>query len=360
MTKNQFIHRKIPQWLQVVLSIFVAGILIVILWKVPQIEIPHSIHDPAQRQSIENAARTTLATVVGGLAVFVTAFLTIKNIGISERNLGVGQNNLKVAEDNLKISEAKALTDRFSKAVEQLGSDKIAIRLGGVYSLERLAKDSPNDYSTILEVLCAFVREGCPKLTFYDVIAGGIDDFLAREISAASTDVQAAITAIGRVKRPNTIPVVNLDLSYVDLRGVVFAASPATYQHMDFKCTIFSAYGMRGAIFDHVSFSEIAIDGESISSVKFSHTAWTSITLKEHRFDSQCSFNDTRFTLCKINHVVFSGCSFNSIIFAATKFDSVTFEKCDFLATKYILSNWQDCELRNCQTVDIVEINPQK
>jgi hypothetical protein len=43
--------------------------------------------------------------------------------------------------------------------VEQLGSDKLEVRLGGIYSLERISKESPDDYCTVMENLAAFVRE---------------------------------------------------------------------------------------------------------------------------------------------------------------------------------------------------------
>ncbi len=50
-------------------------------------------------------------------------------------------------------------TESFAKAVEQLGSGKLEVRLGGIYSLERISKDSPDDYWTVMENLTAFVRE---------------------------------------------------------------------------------------------------------------------------------------------------------------------------------------------------------
>src|SRR4051812_43986332 len=52
-------------------------------------------------------------------------------------------------------------TDRYTKAVDQLGqsgADRLQVRLGGIYALERLARDSPPDQPTIIEVLSAFVR----------------------------------------------------------------------------------------------------------------------------------------------------------------------------------------------------------
>ena len=51
------------------------------------------------------------------------------------------------------------MTDRYTKAIEQLGSGKLDIRLGGIYAPERIAHDSPRDHPTVLEVLAAFIRE---------------------------------------------------------------------------------------------------------------------------------------------------------------------------------------------------------
>ena len=53
----------------------------------------------------------------------------------------------------------RRITESFSKAVEQLGSDKLEVRLGGIYSLERISKESPDEYWTVMENLTAFARE---------------------------------------------------------------------------------------------------------------------------------------------------------------------------------------------------------
>lgn len=52
--------------------------------------------------------------------------------------------------DNLRVSEEGQITDRFGRAVDQLGSDQFTIRLGGVYALERIARDSPRDYGPVM------------------------------------------------------------------------------------------------------------------------------------------------------------------------------------------------------------------
>ena len=53
----------------------------------------------------------------------------------------------------------RRITESFSKAVEQLAHNDIEVRLGGIYTLERISKESPDDYWTVMEILTAFVRE---------------------------------------------------------------------------------------------------------------------------------------------------------------------------------------------------------
>ncbi|MEU5403915.1 pentapeptide repeat-containing protein [Streptomyces sp. NPDC005963] len=51
-------------------------------------------------------------------------------------------------------------TERFSQAVDKLGSDSPAVRLGGVHGLAGLADDAPDDSlrQTCIDVLCAYLR----------------------------------------------------------------------------------------------------------------------------------------------------------------------------------------------------------
>jgi uncharacterized protein YjbI with pentapeptide repeats len=52
----------------------------------------------------------------------------------------------------------RRMTELYLKAVEQLGSDKAPVRLGGLYALERLAQDNESRRRTIVNVLCAYLR----------------------------------------------------------------------------------------------------------------------------------------------------------------------------------------------------------
>jgi len=68
----------------------------------------------------------------------------------------------QVAATNQRHEEHDAterrITDLYTKAVELLGSDRPAVRLGGLYALERLAQGQPAHRQTIVDVICAYLR----------------------------------------------------------------------------------------------------------------------------------------------------------------------------------------------------------
>ncbi|WP_229068945.1 pentapeptide repeat-containing protein [Actinoplanes sp. DH11] len=52
----------------------------------------------------------------------------------------------------------KRVTELYTKAVEQLGSADAAVRLGGLYALERVAENNVSQRQTVVNVLCAYLR----------------------------------------------------------------------------------------------------------------------------------------------------------------------------------------------------------
>jgi hypothetical protein len=61
-----------------------------------------------------------------------------------------------------EIAQEGQITDRFSQAIEQLGATNLEVRLGGIYALERVARDSERDHWPIMEIFTAYIREHAP------------------------------------------------------------------------------------------------------------------------------------------------------------------------------------------------------
>ncbi|MCC5581737.1 pentapeptide repeat-containing protein [Microtetraspora sp. AC03309] len=122
-----------------------------------------------------NATRQTLLQSATGLVVIGGVVFTALGLWYTAQTLDTTQQG--------------QITDRYTKAIEQLGNrQSLDVRLGGIYALERLAADSPRDHRTIYDVLAAFTREHDPAPE--------------TEITGPpATDIQAALTVIGRRDR---------------------------------------------------------------------------------------------------------------------------------------------------------------
>src|SRR5919109_3695179 len=126
-------------------------------------------------RKLENEARTALIQGLGGAALLIGLYFTAKA---------------------WRTSQEGQITDRFTKAVNQLGEagpGKLATRLGGIYALERITRESARDYWPIMEVLTAYVREYAPWPPSTSEPAEGADQ---RPEPAA--DIEAIMTVLGR------------------------------------------------------------------------------------------------------------------------------------------------------------------
>ena len=83
-----------------------------------------------------------------------------------------------LADKQTNINREIHYTDLFTKAVESLGATRldphgmsapiVEARIGAIFALERLAKNSHSDYGIIVETLSAYIREQCGQPSKFD------------------------------------------------------------------------------------------------------------------------------------------------------------------------------------------------
>jgi uncharacterized protein YjbI with pentapeptide repeats len=210
-----------------------AAVVCVLKWA-PEWLATGDLKGKDKAEEISRARTAVLATLAGLIAV-VGAIFT----GLSYR-----------------LNRAGQITERFTRAVDQLGSSERDVRLGGIYTLERIAGDSEADHPQVVEVLTAYVREHAPWPQRHpagtsaaprpDALGVSIEAVRALERIATGshsgadpvgtaetpgenegephTDVQAAISVLGRRNTSRDKKGAQLRLSDVDLRGVSMRA----------------------------------------------------------------------------------------------------------------------------------------
>jgi hypothetical protein len=263
------------RWLAPLALILLAffTIIFVLLIKVPELYYADwaladdlTTKDLLQRQ---NEMRSSIATVLGGTALLVGLYLTYRNLKLTQET---AQNTQKTAQENLRLTEEGKITDRFSKAIEQLGSDKLQIRLGGIYALERIAKDSARDHWPVMKVLTAFVRdkapwrESLPSEQSERVPAASTGSDKQEDLSPkVAADVQAALTVIGRRARTyKNGEEYRLDLSGTCLRGADLRGAhleEAKLREVNLMQAILRDAHLEGAFLRDVNLAGAALDG---------------------------------------------------------------------------------------------------
>lgn len=188
--------------------------------------------------------RTVNWTAVASLLAALAAVAGVVFTGVS----------LQTTRAQTALTEQGQVTDRYGKAVDQLdrtGPEHLQGRLGAIYALERLARDSPRDQPTIIEVLSAFIRTTTPQATQAEQ-----DHASTCPQQAIAPDIQAALTVLGRrdtthdqtaridlhstclpkadlddasLARANMI---NVNLNDADLNGAHLASADLTSAHL--------------------------------------------------------------------------------------------------------------------------------
>ncbi|MEO1146740.1 MAG: pentapeptide repeat-containing protein [Cyanobacteria bacterium J06638_22] len=204
--------KKVLQRIKYLLPWIGTGVVVAIvalaLWLIPNWDSPNSVKDAKEKEELANANRDMALRVLqtlGGLGFIATAFLAWRN---------------------LQLTEDQQVSNRFGQAVKMLADGELEVRLGGIYLLERIAKDSREDHPVVMEVLTAFIREKkmtsptqAASFTLVSLLPDNMSISESEPLKPISCpqDIQSALTVIGR--REVKYDVRSLDLNGANLQG---------------------------------------------------------------------------------------------------------------------------------------------
>ena len=127
-----------------------------------------------------------LGLVVGGIeAILLAAWRSI-----------VAQRQAAAAQRQADTSQQGLLNERYQRGAEMLGSEVLSVRLGGIYDLERLAAEHPEQYHIqVMKLFCAFARNPTDDKRITRS-REPLDD-PGEEVHTLRADVQDVMRAIG-------------------------------------------------------------------------------------------------------------------------------------------------------------------
>ncbi|MEO0993794.1 MAG: pentapeptide repeat-containing protein [Pseudomonadota bacterium] len=211
-----------------------------------------------------------------------------------------------VAEARAEAALRAELDARYARAIDRLGHAQRAVRLGGIYALEQVARESLSHHLPVMQALAAYVRTNAPAsmapapLPAWDAALSGedareaafeahfgkrpfsLDDALAQWVDALpgpEADIQAALTilarrsAAGRAQEHQDgrrIPIdlrdsylARADLSNAQLDGVLLSGAHLAGATLS-EATLERA-SLAGAHLEQVRLDEARMDGADLS-----------------------------------------------------------------------------------------------
>ncbi|MFG1998185.1 pentapeptide repeat-containing protein [Spirillospora sp. NPDC048911] len=122
---------------------------------------PHAEPKPLDTTAQLELLKLVFALVagVGALVALVTAYRRQRvDEAAGERAERMQAHSERVHAHTEYDAVERRVTELYGQAIEHLGHDKAAVRLGGLYSLERLGRDHPKHRQTVTDVICAYLR----------------------------------------------------------------------------------------------------------------------------------------------------------------------------------------------------------
>jgi hypothetical protein len=249
---------------------------------------------------------------------FLVAFAGVFGVPFLVWRAFIGHWQAKVATEQARIALENHVTGNFIKSIELLGllrETKIraqdgteitshvpntSARLGALYSLERLMHESEKDQRSILETLCAYIRENSPlEIPTEEPAAAEFRRGKTPPLPARRVDVQAALTIIGRrseiIRKRTKDEGFRLNLTNANL----------------------ILYDFSGLNYDHTDFENSFLNEASIHNSSFVN----------------CTFKNDHFSKAKIYKTHFNGSAFESCSFIKAQIEDSDFRSCNFCSS---------------------------
>ncbi len=103
-------------------------------------------------KSKRHEALKFLGIGMGGILLALQALMSYRRATAMEKTAEAQVNAVSKTEDGLR-------QERLKNAIEHLGNEKDSVRLGGAYELFHLAEDNKELCQTVLDILCAHIRQ---------------------------------------------------------------------------------------------------------------------------------------------------------------------------------------------------------
>jgi hypothetical protein len=245
-------RRRLP-WVLVIFGAVLAFLVVAAVFAPPvvlRLDLGRRVDEltAAETAAAVNQIRSAIVQGIAALVVLAGAYIGWRQL----------LQNTRAATAQVESQRIGALTDRYTRAVDQLSSTDETIRVGAIHAFDRIAAEAPSERAGVIALLATYVRVRARRgWTSFD------DPDLPLRSRAA--DIQAALTTFTRWIEPGEVPAqwLSADIAHADLPNANL--SKCTLWHLRMRDVNLMGASLtqadlrgadlRGAVLDGVDFS---------------------------------------------------------------------------------------------------------
>jgi uncharacterized protein YjbI with pentapeptide repeats len=252
----------------IIIVVIIFSLLIV--WFLPKYQLKKSNSDNIAKETsidLENKLRQTTSQILGGLLLLSGAYLSYTS--------------------NLDL-KFKQNTETLSNSLKQLNDTSMVMKLGSIYTLNKLASNSIEDRKII-----------------GDIFVNYITDYDDKELAKKKNDVELILNLLANQQ---------FDKSKIMVYNKVF-------KHLN----------LNNLDLSHTLFENCIFDSCQMTSIKFSYAILI----------------NTRFTTCKITSGIFDSSNIQAGSFVSCSMEHCSFNNSILLSTQFVDSRLQESDFSN-------------
>ncbi len=215
--------------------------------------------------------------------------------------------SIDLTRHQLEISERSQVSARFSGAVERLSDDRVSIRLGGIYSLGQIARDSARDLQAVTSILAAFVRESATQDAYRETVDLG--QLWPVEDIAGALSVLSEINATEDFDSGYRINLRGVSLQDGRLMGINLRGANLNYTNLENAILAKSQLGgalLSGANLSFAHLEDVDLQEASLSAADLRDAKLSNSDLSRSLLESSNMSNAFLFR-AKLNYALLNG-----------------------------------------------------
>ena len=272
----------------------------------------------------------------------------------------IGERQADTAQQNL-------LNERYQKGAEMLGNSVLSVRLGGIYALQHLAEDHPEQYHVqIMRLFCAFMRHPTEDNSMEIDEHTNIVSANRQENNSDTylrEDVESVLRAIAtrsekdielEKKAKFHLHLYATNLHSVRIRGFTtytvklddIKKKPSfnrneNLSHGAFWDVDLSNAHLDSTDFSHSVFEETNLSGANLSGANLSGTEWINAILKDTLLGG-ADLRNASLQGTDLSNADLSGADLSGVVFFETDLSGVNLSGANLSGTNLSVTIWKD------------------